>query len=413
MHLQRGQLLLQQGRYQEAEKELQQALNNNPTNFIAHALISECYLETKRFSEALVFSLQALQYAPDNTFALYMHAKALFYNKKTKEASAIIHQGLSIDPSDAGFFGLLANIAFYDEDWDAALQAAESGLQLSPENVHLVNIRAQALIKLNRQVEAEQTLDYALNKAPENPFAHANKGWVAIEQDRYNEAIDHFKESLRLNPDSSFAQSGLKEAIKGKNLLYRIILKYFLWMEKLNERGRWIFIIGAYVVYRILIKLAETNPDIAPFLYPLIVLYIIFAFSSWIAVPVSNLFLRLHPLGKHALTDDEKLGSNIMGLSMLAAIGSGITYWIAAVDIALYLTLFFTLLLIPIGGLFGVARESKARAYLTYYTLILAGCGTLFLVLQNLLFGGIFLLGIFAYGWVANYFVSRERKEFY
>jgi tetratricopeptide (TPR) repeat protein len=413
MHLQRGQLLLQQGRHQEAEKELRQALNDNPANFVAHALMCECYLETKRYAEAINFSLEALRYAPDSTFALYMHAKALFYNKKTKEARGIIQQGLSIDPSDADFFGLLANIEFYDEDWDAALKAAEDGLQLSPENVHLVNIRAQALIKLNRQSEAEQTLDYALNKAPENAFSHANKGWVAIEQDRYDDAIGHFKEALRLNPDSNFAQSGLKEAIKGKNILYRMILKYFLWMEKLNERGRWFFIIGAYIVYRILIKLAETNPDIAPFLYPLIALYIIFAFSSWIAVPVSNLFLRLHPLGKHALTDDEKLGSNIMGLSMLAAIGSGLTYWIGGADIALYLTLFFTLLLIPIGGLFGVPRESKARTYLTYYTLTLAACGALFLALQSLLFGGIFLLGIFAYGWVANYFISRERKEFY
>ncbi len=414
MHIQRAQLLLQQGRYSDAEKELKQALSLDPQNYIAYALMAECAIEQKDYKAAAEFSRTGLEYAPDNTFCLYMHAKALFFNKNTKDARHFISEGLRLAPNDSDFFGLLANIEFYEENWEAALKAAEDGLELDPEDVHLVNVRAQALIKLNRQTEAEETLDYALHRAPENAFSHANKGWVAIEKDNYNQAIEHFKEALRLNPDSSFAKSGLKEAIKGKNILYRMILKYFLWMDKLNEKGRWFFIIGIYILYRILLEVAERNPDLAPFLYPFIGLYILFAFSSWIAMPVSNLFLRLHPLGRFALTDDERLGSTITGLLGGAAIISLVTYLVVGTDLPLFLTLYFSLLMIPVGGLFAVSEESKARKNLIYYTIILALCGAAFIAIPGLVFtGALFLLGIFAYGWVANYFISRERKEFY
>ena len=413
MHLQRGQILLQQSRYQEAEKELQQAIGHNPNNPIAYALLSQCLLEMKRYSEALELSTKALHLSPGSSFLFYIHARSLFFNKKTKDARWAIQEGLRLSPNDSDFFGLLANIEFYEENWEAALNASQQGLALDPEDVHLINIRAQALIKLNRQKEAESTIDYALHRAPESSFSHANKGWVAIEQDRFDDAIQSFKEALRLNPESTFAKSGLKEAIKGKNLLYRAILKYFLWMQKLTERARWIFIIGMYILYRIILEMADQFPDLAPFFYTLVALYIVFVFSSWIAIPVSNLFLRLHPLGKHALSNDEKQGSNLVGTLLLFAILSGVLFLGTQSEQSLFLTIYFTIMLIPVGGLFSVAAEGKARKYLTYYTIALAICGAIFILSAEIILAILFLFGIFAYGWVANYFISKDSKEFY
>lgn len=412
-HLQRGQLLLSQKRYKEAEKELKQVLASEPDNPLAFAMLAECCLDTKRYSEGLEFAQKAISVAPHHPLLFYVLARAYFYNKKTKEARQAIQQGQQLAPNEADFFFLLANIEFYEEKWQAALSAAEQGLNLDPEDVNLINLRAQALIKLNRQEEAASTLDFALNRAPEDAYSHANKGWVAIEQDKYEDAINHFKEALRLNPESHFAKTGLKEAIKAKNYLYRYILKYFLWMSKMNERGRWGFIIGVYIIYRILLGVAETNPGVAPFLYPLIFAYIVFAFSSWIALPVSNLFLRLHPLGKYALDEDEILGSNIVGILGISALISLAIFYVTGMEVLLYLGGFLAIMLIPVGGLFGVSLKSKARKYLTYYTLILAllGMAALFTSASSLPVL-LFFLGIFAYGWVANYLIGKEAKEF-
>ena len=413
IHLERGRLLLSQNRATEAEKEFKQALATDPNNAIAMALLAECYIERSRYAEALDTAKRAVGLGPTNPFLQYTLARAFFYNKKTKEARAALKEGLAMNPYDADFFLLDAHIAFYEEDWNAALNSAEQGLEIDPENVNLINLRAQALIKLNRQEEAAQTMDYALNRAPENAYSHANKGWIAIEQDKYEEAIDYFKESLRLDPTSEFARAGLKEAIKAKNPLYRYILKYFLWMGKMQEKGRWGFIIGIYLLFRLFSYLAEHYPTLAPFLSPLIFAYIIFAFSSWIAMPVSNLFLRLHPLGKHSLSEDEVQGSNMVGFLGGAGILTLIAFYFTQWELLLFLGGFFLIMLIPIGGVYGVSAEGKARRYLWYYTIALAVVGLTSIFIPGA--GGamlIFFLGIFAYGWVANYLVSKDYKEF-
>lgn len=414
IHFERGRLLLAQRRIDEAEKEFKQALSVDPHNALALALLAECYLDTKRFEEALELSQQAIGKGPTNPFLQYTLARAYFYNKKLKEARQAIQAGLNLNPNDADFFYLDAHIAFYEEKWEEALSSAEQGLAVDPEHVNLINLRAQALIKLNRKEEASQTLDFALHKAPEDSFSHANKGWVAIEQGKYEEAVNYFKEALRLNPQSEFAQAGLKEAIKAKNILYRYILKYFLWVGKMNQQGRWGFIIGIYIIYRIILWVAETNPQLAPLLYPIVFFYILFAFSSWIALPVSNLFLRLHPLGKYALTDDEILGSNIVGTLAVAAIGSLSVFYFGGLEFFLILGAFFALMLIPVGGIFGVTQGGKARKQLTIYTLVLAAIGLSVLFIPAIASTTIllFLVGIFAYGWVANYLISKDAKEF-
>ena len=414
IHLERGKLLLAQNRLDEAERELKQALTKSPNDGYAMAWLAECYLSAKRFDEALELSQRAMGFSPNTPFLQYTLARAYFYNRRTKEARDTIKQALQQNPADPDFFLLLAHVAFYEEKWQEALDAAEQGLELDAENVNLVNIRAQALIKLNRKAEAADTIDYALHKAPENSYSHANRGWVAIEQGRFKEAQLNFREALRLEPNNEFARSGLKEAIKGTNVFYRALLKYFLWMAKMNERNRWAFIIGAYVLYRVLIAVAKNVPAIAPLLYPLIGFYILFALSSWIAVPISNLFLRLHPIGQHALNEDEKMASNIAGGLLGLALLSIVSYLLTDVQQLLFLSIVFGLLLIPAGGTFTVSEGTKARRSLTIYSLVLAGAGVAGALLPAL--GSwllvVFAIGIFAYGWVANYLIGQDAKAF-
>ena len=182
----------------------------------------------------------------------------------------------------------------------------------------------------------------------------------------------------------------------------------------MNEQNRWAVVIGAYIIYRVVLGVARSNPALAPLLYPIIALYVLFALSSWIAVPIANLFLRLHPIGKHALTEDEKMGSNIagglVGLSLLSLAG----YFISNAGQLLFLGLVFGLLLVPAGGTFSVSEGTKARRSLTIYSLALAAVGITGALIPSL--GSwliiVFALGIFAYGWVANYLIGQDAKAF-
>jgi tetratricopeptide (TPR) repeat protein len=413
LHLERGKLLLSQNRVGDAEAEFKKALERNPNDGYAMGWLAECAIQQKQYAQALEMAEYAMQREPTSDFLLYTYARSNFYNKKMAKAEETIEQALALYPRDADFFLLRAHISFYQEKWQKALDSAGQGLEIEPENVNLINIRTQALIKLNRKEEAAATIDFALHKAPEDSYSHANKGWVALEQGKYDDAFRHFRESLRLSPENDFAKTGLKEAIKSKNILYRGMLKYFLWIAKMDSRNRWAFIIGAYILYRLIVYVAENNPAIAPLLYPLIAFYVLFALSSWIALPLSNLFLRLHPIGKYALDKDELTGANLIGGVLGGAIIAGGIYLFTNSGFFMVTALYLLLMLVPIGGLFSVDASGKARRYLIFYTLSLAIVGALWIVFPDNMFPLMaFVVGIFAYGWVANYFISKDAKEF-
>lgn len=425
-HLRRAQILMGQDRYAEAEKEIGQAMNQQPNDPFALAMLSECYLETERRPLALDLAQQALSLAPQFTYFYHNLARAQFFNKKIEDCRNTILEGMRLDPNDADFFLLLSQIEYYLENWEASLKAADQGMELSPENVQMINQRTQALVKLNRKAEAAETIDFALNRAPEDSYAHANKGWVAIEQDDYDTAVKHFKESLRLDPTNEYTRTGLKEAIKAKNIVYRYVLKYFLWLGKMQEKSRWFFIVGFYLLYQFVLRISDSFPWLSTILMPFIVFYILMAFSSWIAMPVSNAFLRFHPVGKHALTDNEKNASTAVVILIAGSILSVATFFILGnsfelTDDGLFVTeggeMLFTLslvlifLMIPVGGFFRTTPGTKARKQMGTMLGLLCffGIGGIFTEVGAFFF--LFFIGILIYSLAANYIMSRESRE--
>ena len=413
IYLERGKILLQQNRIELAMQEFQKELTNNPNDAYAMGLLALCYSKEKGNDKAIQLIEQAIGIDPTNIYLFYLQSNIYLHANKIQEAKNAANEGLNLNPNTPALFQVKGSIALIEDNWEEALLHAEKGLELDPEDVDLVNLRARSLIQLNRRTEASATLDYALNKSPENPLAHTNKGWVAIENGLHEEAVLHFKEALRLNPEMEFAKTGLKEAIKSKNFLYRYVLKFFLWTSKMTDRARWQFIVGAYIVYYIFIQLAETYPNLAPFLYPFIGAYIVMAFSSWISAPISNAFLRFHPLGKLALTDDEKLASNVVGIFIITGIIFVVAYLFTGIERTVLFGGWCLLMLIPLGGMFSIPKTIKARKHLTYYTLALGTIGFSFVIFPNTLFLlYIFGAGIFFYGWVANYLMMKTSKEF-
>ncbi len=412
-HLERGRLLLEQNRLKEAEREFKQALAHDPHDTIALMLLAEVYIQDNRYTEALQYSQQAVSLEPEIPSLYYTLSRAYLYNKNTKKAREAVAEGKRLNPIDAHFYLVGAHIAYYEDKWQEALNEAEQGLQFDAENVQLINMRAQALVKLNRRAEAGETIDYALKNDPEDSYSHANKGWVLVEKGQYKAAVESFREALRLNPGNIFARQGLREAIKAQNPLYAMILRYFLWSAKLSERGQWFFIIGIYVLYRIIVGLSRNFPALQPFLMPFIAAYIIFAFSSWIAKPISNLFLRLHPMGKHALTEDEVRGSTIAGAVAFTSLSSLIIYFITNNELFNTLFIIIGVMLIPASGAFIPEPGTRARRMLIAYAIGLGVVGLTAVLLPNAVFLFlIFALGIFAYGWVANYAIMKDAKNF-
>ncbi len=404
----RAQVLLEQGRYDLAEKELRSALAADPDNAAAHALLAECLLQLEKLDDATREAQAAIHGAPDFWFSHWVLARILLERNRYDEAETATNEAIRLAAAEPGPVMTLAGIRLAQRNWPGALEAAERGLQLDPEHVGLNNVRAAALVRLGRRAEAGATLDSVLARQPENAMTHANKGWGLLDKGDPKEALVSFREALRLDPTSEWARAGVVEALKARNPIYGFMLRYFMWMSKLSGKAQWAIILIGFVGSRALRGIADTNKTVAPFVWPVIIAYSIFAVMTWISAPLFNLFLRLHRDGRHALSRDQVVASNWFGVCLLAALLS-LGIWAATGQVvALWPALVFGLLLIPVAGTFacdpGWPRWAMAAITIG---LLLVGAGgpflAVFLQRPGVVSGSLtlFLLGIFASQWIA------------
>jgi tetratricopeptide (TPR) repeat protein len=370
----------------------------------------------EKFDEAVREARTGASLAPDLPYSHFALAITLFDAEKLEDARTAIQEAIRMDPEEARYYGLLSNIHFQKKEWQKALAAAQEGLRVDPEDSKCTNLQAMALVQLGRKDQARQIIDAALAREPESALTHANQGWAFLHKGDPKQALVHFREALRLNPMLSWAKSGLVEALKAHNPIYRVMLKYFLWMSRLDNNTRWGIILGAVFASRFARGLLRTSPGLAPVIQPLLYLYMAFVFLTWTAPALFNLLLRLNRFGRLALSREQTVASNWVGLCILAALAAFIVGLLlggaeqGALNVA---AVEFLALIIPVAGVFQ-ASPGKNRAILILWTLALVAmiAGGLYLALASdpgnpwSLF---FLLGLVAYSWVANAIISMER----
>lgn len=407
--IQRASLLIQHRRYEEAAKELQQVLASEPNHPYAHALLGVSATELGRHDEALEHLKFALGQQPDNPYFLYL--MGLIYTRKDDltNATKFVLSAISFDPHNADYFGLLAMIKMDERNWEEALTYANRGLQADPENLICLNSRSTALLKLNRKEESFETIKEALQNDPHNSHTHANLGWGWLERGDHNKALESFREALKLDPENNYAKAGLVEALKARYWFYRVFLQYVFWMTKKNAKYQWMFVIGIWVGIRLLDGVGRSNPQLEPFITPLVYLYSAFAVSTWILEPLSNLFLRLNVYGRYALTSDQIKASTFTGIGFLITLlGIGLIFT-DYTDAAIYVIIYGVGFMILCSSMFKPKVKSK-RTIAMSLSIGLCVIGALALLVGGQLGYSmmmIFLFGVMIYQFVINALISR------
>lgn len=409
--LERASQLVAHGRFEEAQKPLQEILAINPQLSDALGLLALCKSELRQHDEALTLIKQAISQQPDNDYYLYLHALFSLRKDDVKSAKSFINNAITFNPYNADYFGLLASIQLHQKDWQLALESADKGLAIDADNLTCLNSRSTALFKLDKKEEAFDTIQEALNQDPENDYTHANVGWGLLERGNHKQALEHFREALKLNPENALAKAGLVQGLKARYLFYRIFLKYVFWIGNLKGKLQWAVILGFYFGSRILRSVAEANPSLEPFITPILILYTLFAVSTWIITPLSNLFLRLNVYGRYALTEEETKSSNLVGISLATGLLGAILFLVTADFVYAMIAFFGITMMIPLSSIFAPTSK-RSKNILLAYTCLLAffGVGSIILQAMNGDAGAlpmIYIFGIIGYGWVVNALLIR------
>ena len=343
----RGRLLIAQGRFDQAEKELRRSLTEDPDSGPTHSLLALCLAAQDRLAEAYHEAERGVQLDPAGAFGHYATGLVNLHGNRHPEAEAAVRRAIEIDPDDPDFRSLLARTHLARGEWTEALEAAEEGLKLFAEHEECTNLRAMALTKLGRTEEASQDIETALQQNPEDGLAHANRGWLLLHQGKGREGIVHFREALRIDPTDEFARAGLVEALKSRHRIYGFFLACFLWLTRFSSRGQFWIIIGAFVLFRLLREVAKRNPNLQPFVIPIIAVYVAFFLFSWFGKPFFNLILRLDKEGRQALSPAQTAQSNIFLILFGGGTAAIVTFFVAGSEIAFALAICLYGLLFP------------------------------------------------------------------
>jgi tetratricopeptide (TPR) repeat protein len=413
-HLQRGEMLFSQGRYDLAEKELRQAIAADPNDATPCSYLAICLAHREQWQEATECAQRGVGLDPNLHYAHYALASVYEDRNMHREARASIGEALRLDPDCPHYWALRGHIDIQERKWNDALAAALKGLELDPENESCINVRAIALTNLGRRDEAGTAIAESLANNPLNARTHANMGWTLLHQGKPREASEHFREALRLEPGLEWARAGIAEAMKARNPVYRLFLAYFLFMSRLGPNVQWGILVGGYLGYQVLKSISRKNPGAAPYLTPLIVAYVVFAIGTIVAVPLSNLLLLIDRFGRHVLSTAERIGAGVFGLMMLPPL-TMLALWVTRGGPGFELgALLFGTLLIPVA-LAGLARPGRARwimsAIAGVLTLSATGLTWLILAEDKVISNGVYIhvLGCFVSTWIANILSSTHK----
>ncbi|MDR1759660.1 MAG: tetratricopeptide repeat protein [Fibrobacter sp.] len=321
--LSKAKILIRQEKWAEAEKCLAILLSENSDSAYLHILLAEAKIGQNQLKQANTIIENAIQLSPDEPLAYYVKSRIFVLQNNLKEAEKFILESIRLDPEDADYFAFLANIQNARNKFKEAMESANQALELNAENVLALTIRGSALASLGKTKESIESIEAALRENPNDAYTHASYGWSLLENREHKKALEHFREALKNDPNSDYARSGMKEALKASNMIYRFFLGYGLKVSKMTKKQIGGLFIGIFITFQVLKNIIRTNQDTARLVAGCFSIFLIlFLLSTWLATPLSNMLLRLNQYGSFLLTKEEKRSSNFVAGSLCVFIVS-------------------------------------------------------------------------------------------
>jgi tetratricopeptide (TPR) repeat protein len=349
MSLQRLAILYDQQRYDLAAEEAERILSANPDDAQALAMLSLAHTRQGKYEDATYEAKAAMGAQPDLALPHFAHAQALMYRNRFSEARQAAGQAIYLEPDNPQNYALLGYVELESRKWQAAYDAAAQGLSIEPNHGQLLRVRSLAAVQLGLLDEAQSAVSASLS-AEIRPGTIAALGYQQMQSGQFREARATFANALRMEPTNKLARFGLVETIKATNVVYRTVLRYLLFMSRLSGPVLLVLLFGAPILFRLVGQTLNSNPATSGLVMPFVALWLAFILTSWLAMPLSNLLLMFHPLGRHALAADEWSAAVVTG-TLLGVALAGLVGFFAGLQAGLYLAVTMAAAALPASAI--------------------------------------------------------------
>jgi len=196
----RGQEFLDRKLWSEAEAELRQAVQLDPTNPAAHFYLAHALMQEKEWDGAIAEYREALILAPDSAAAHSNLGGALLAKRDFKDAVAEYRAALELSPADeTAHYGLA--VALYDEGkWPESVTQFRAAVRLAPKQENVRCALGLALLQENDVGGAIRQYQEALRLNPHSAPAHAGLGYALLKKGDRQKALEEYRAAAALSP---------------------------------------------------------------------------------------------------------------------------------------------------------------------------------------------------------------------
>ena len=207
-----GSLYAGTGNYQEAAREFERAVENEPTNDAAFHGLADAYQHLGKPQDAEATYRRAIELRP-HYWSNYSWLGAFFYRQaRYREAAEMFNQVVALAPDS--FLGYSNLGAAYVEQgrYTEAIAVLERSIAIRPIAYGYTNL-GNAYFFLRRYEEADRAYEQAVKLSEKESFLWWNLGdgyyWTPGKRNQsvtaYRQAIAIAREELRVNPKDSYA----------------------------------------------------------------------------------------------------------------------------------------------------------------------------------------------------------------
>ncbi|MEA2929667.1 MAG: hypothetical protein QOG38_2095 [Hyphomicrobiales bacterium] len=218
--------LHRRGLIADAQAAYRQILQKVPAHFEAlhHLGIAEC--QAGRFEEADRILQQAVNLEPRSAAAQSNRGVVLLELGRFEDALASFDTALAIDSTLADAWSNRGNALTKLGRCEDAVASYDKAIALKPDHADALGNRGNALTELRRFGEALASCEKAIAIKPNFADAHSNAGFALHELKRSDEALANFDKALAINPRLAAAWLGRGNVLLDTNHLADAMAAY-------------------------------------------------------------------------------------------------------------------------------------------------------------------------------------------
>lgn len=195
----------EQGRYDDALRDLGRALELEPDNAATYAVRGAIHTAQRRYDDALDDLDRALELEPDDTFALARRSEVYRMKGRYHDALRDLSRALELEPDNPTTLVARGDLHTGQGRYDDAVPDFNRALELEPDNLTALASRGGIYAEQGRYDDALRDLNRALELDPSDAFVLATRGAIYAELGREDDALRDLDRALELDPGNDLA----------------------------------------------------------------------------------------------------------------------------------------------------------------------------------------------------------------